>query len=91
MSSGHRDPQTSLLLSLVRTSTHILAPSQAPTGNKADLIESRQVEESAGQAFAKEINGIFAETSAKDHTGGINELFTRIGNLQGAFFFSLAD
>ena len=49
-------------------------------GNKADLVENRQVEESAGQEFAKEINGIFAETSAKDVTGGINELFTRIGD-----------
>lgn len=51
----------------------------AVVGNKADLVENRQVEESAGQEFAKEINGIFAETSAKDVTGGINELFTRIG------------
>merc|ERR1712072_352407 len=51
----------------------------AVVGHKADLVESRQVEESAGRDFAKEINGLFAETSAKDHEGGISELFTRIG------------
>eukprot|EP00656_Telonema_subtile_P020481 TRINITY_DN215_c0_g1_i1.p1 TRINITY_DN215_c0_g1~~TRINITY_DN215_c0_g1_i1.p1 ORF type:complete len:205 (+),score=38.22 TRINITY_DN215_c0_g1_i1:261-875(+) len=51
----------------------------AVVGNKADLVDSRQVEESAGREFATEINGLFAETSAKDTEGGINELFTRIG------------
>eukprot|EP00658_Telonema_sp_P-2_P020370 TRINITY_DN18057_c0_g2_i1.p1 TRINITY_DN18057_c0_g2~~TRINITY_DN18057_c0_g2_i1.p1 ORF type:complete len:205 (-),score=35.07 TRINITY_DN18057_c0_g2_i1:349-963(-) len=51
----------------------------AVVGNKADLVENRQVEESAGKEFANEINGLFAETSAKDAEGGINELFTRIG------------
>jgi len=33
-----------------------------------------------GQQFADEIEGIFAETSAKDTTGGIKELFERIGD-----------
>ena len=49
-------------------------------GNKSDLEDQRQVEESAGREFAKEISGIFSETSAKDTTGGINELFTKIGH-----------
>jgi len=51
----------------------------AVVGNKADLVDARQVEESAGREFATEINGLFAETSAKDTEGGINQLFTRIG------------
>lgn len=51
----------------------------AVVGNKSDLEDQRQVEESAGREFAKEISGIFSETSAKDTTGGINELFTKIG------------
>merc|ERR1711934_1306199 len=51
----------------------------AIVGNKADLADKRDVETAQGQGFAKEINGIFAETSAKDHEGGINTLFTRIG------------
>ena len=49
-------------------------------GNKADLETKRDVEASMGQAFADEIEGIFAETSAKDTTGGIKELFERIGD-----------
>ena len=49
-------------------------------GNKSDLEDQRQVEESAGREFAKEISGIFSETSAKDTTGGINDLFTKIGH-----------
>jgi len=51
----------------------------AVVGNKSDLEDQRQVEESAGREFAKEISGIFSETSAKDATGGINELFNKIG------------
>ena len=51
----------------------------AVVGNKSDLEDQRQVEESAGREFAKEISGIFSETSAKDTTGGINDLFTKIG------------
>merc|ERR1712093_461755 len=47
----------------------------AVVGNKADLVDARQVDESQGREFAKEINGLFAETSAKDHEGGIGELF----------------
>jgi len=51
----------------------------AVVGNKCDLEDQRQVEQSAGRDFAKEISGIFQETSAKDSTGGINELFIKIG------------
>merc|ERR1711998_245450 len=36
----------------------------AIAGNKADLADKRDVEASMGQEFAKEINGLFAETSA---------------------------
>jgi len=52
----------------------------AVVGNKADLAEKREVEREDGEKFAKEINGIFAETSAKTSEGGIKELFDQIGD-----------
>ena len=38
-------------------------------GNKYDLIEQEQVEEQEVEKFAKEINGIYGFTSAKNGTG----------------------
>jgi len=51
----------------------------AIVGNKCDLDDKRQVEIAQGQGFANEINGLFAETSAKTAEGGITELFNKIG------------
>lgn len=52
----------------------------AVVGNKADLADKRDVTTAMGQAFATEIDGIFAETSAKTSSGGIKELFDKIGD-----------
>lgn len=38
-------------------------------GNKYDLIEKEEVKEEEVEKFAKEINGIYGFTSAKDGTG----------------------
>jgi len=50
----------------------------AIAGNKCDLYEKRQVENEEGEEFAKSINAIFVETSAKNDSG-IDELFENIG------------
>ena len=50
----------------------------AIAGNKCDLYEERQVENEEGEEFAKSINAIFVETSAKNDSG-IDELFENIG------------
>merc|ERR1711934_247432 len=51
----------------------------AIAGNKADLEDKRDVETSMGKQFASEIGGIFVETSAKTESGGVEELFKKIG------------
>lgn len=51
----------------------------AVAANKSDLIDSEQVDEKIGRAFAKEIGAIFKSTSAKNQKG-IEELFKDIGN-----------
>ena len=50
----------------------------AIAGNKCDLYEERQVENETGEEFAKRINAIFVETSAKNDSG-IDKLFENIG------------
>lgn len=46
-------------------------------GNKADLVDQREVDSSAGRIYASGINWPFYETSAK--TGqNVSEAFTRI-------------
>ena len=50
----------------------------AIAGNKCDLYEERQVENETGEEFAKSINAIFVETSAKNDTG-LDKLFENIG------------
>ena len=50
----------------------------AIAGNKCDLYEERQVENETGEEFAKSINAIFVETSAKNDSG-IDKLFENIG------------
>ena len=51
----------------------------AVAANKSDLIDTEQVDEKTGRAFAKEIGAIFKSTSAKNQKG-IEELFKYIGN-----------
>ena len=50
----------------------------AIAGNKCDLYEERQVENEEGEDYAKSVNAIFVETSAKNDSG-IDELFENIG------------
>jgi small GTP-binding protein len=45
--------------------------------NKADLIESENVDEKEARKYAKSINAIFARTSAKNNVG-VNDLFLEI-------------
>ena len=47
-------------------------------GNKNDMYEFEQVEESEAQSLAKSLNAIFHLTSAKSGEG-IEELFEKIG------------
>ena len=54
-------------------------PIFAVVANKYDLFDQQQVKDEEGKDFAKKINGIFQQTSAKGNTG-INELFEKIGN-----------
>ena len=51
----------------------------AVAANKSDLIDTEQVDEKTGRAFAKEIGAIFKSTTAKNQKG-IEELFKDIGN-----------
>ncbi len=50
----------------------------ALAGNKNDLYEKEEVEESEGKKLAKEIGAIFQKTSAKE-SFGIDDLFIKIG------------
>lgn len=59
--------------------------SQAPenviialTGNKSDLDNLREVETQTGERYAKHIDALFLETSAKT-SDGITDLFEEIG------------
>ena len=49
----------------------------AIAANKYDLIESEKVDEDEARNFAKEVNAIFATTSAKNRSG-IDDLFIKI-------------
>ena len=48
-------------------------------GNKNDLYQLEEVTNDEGLALAKELNSIYQRTSAKEASGGIDELFTSIG------------
>ena len=48
-------------------------------GNKCDMYEKEEVNESEGKAFAESIGAFFEITSAKNNTG-INELFDTASN-----------
>ena len=49
----------------------------AVVANKSDLIENERVDEGEARKFAKDLNALFAQTSAKK-TSGINDLFIEI-------------
>ena len=46
-------------------------------GNKSDLINEEEVDESEVRTFAKEINALFQRTSARNGTG-INDSFMQL-------------
>jgi hypothetical protein len=50
----------------------------AIAGNKNDMYEHEEVEESEGKELAKEIGAIFQRTSAKESTG-VDDLFIKLG------------
>ena len=47
--------------------------------NKNDMYQYEEVKDDEGRALAKEINAFYFRTSAKDENGGIDEVFTSIG------------
>ena len=48
-------------------------------GNKNDMYQFGEVTNDEGIALAKELNSIYQRTSAKEASGGIDELFKSIG------------
>ena len=51
----------------------------ALVGNKTDLYEQEVVSYDEGLELAKNINAIYQRTSAKEQSGGVDELFNNIG------------
>ena len=47
-------------------------------GNKADLYEDQEVERSQGENFAKEIDALFIETSAKEDKLGFKQFVNKL-------------
>jgi len=45
------------------------------------MYENEQVSNNEGMALAKEINAIYQRTSAKEASGGVDELFKNIGKV----------
>ena len=48
-------------------------------GNKNDMYQFEEVTNDEGLVLAKELKSIYHRTSAKEASGGIDELFKRIG------------
>ena len=48
-------------------------------GNKDDLYQHEEVSNKEGIELAKQIKAIYQRTSAKEESGGIDELFKNIG------------
>ena len=48
-------------------------------GNKSDLYEHQEVTDEEGIELAKQLKAIYQRTSAKEESGGIDELFKNIG------------
>ena len=48
-------------------------------GNKNDMYQFEEVTNDEGIALAKELKSIYQRTSAKETSGGIDELFKSIG------------
>ena len=51
----------------------------AVVGNKTDLYEKETVTFDEGLELAKSLNAIYQRTSAKEESGGVDELFNNIG------------
>ena len=51
----------------------------ALVGNKTDLYEKETVSFDEGLELAKSLNAIYQRTSAKEESGGVDELFNHIG------------
>ena len=49
-------------------------------GNKSDLYNNEKVTYEEGLELAKSLNAIYQRTSAKEKSGGVEELFLNIGN-----------
>ncbi len=49
-------------------------------GNKADLVDKRQVSPTEGENLAKELGLLFYETSAKDGTN-VNQMFNKLASI----------
>ena len=48
-------------------------------GNKSDLYNNEKVTYEEGLELAKSLNAIYQRTSAKEKSGGVEELFLNIG------------
>ena len=48
-------------------------------GNKNDLYQHEEVSNNEGIELARQLNAIYQRTSAKEESGGIDELFKNIG------------
>ena len=48
-------------------------------GNKDDMYQYEEVKNEEGLSLAKELKSIYQRTSAKETSGGIDELFRNIG------------
>ena len=48
-------------------------------GNKSDLYQFEEVKNDEGLNLAKDIKALYQKTSAKEESGGIDELFKNIG------------
>jgi small GTP-binding protein len=53
-------------------------------GNKTDLLDERVVPRAAGEELAKKFQAVFYEEASAENGSGINELFTRIAEMDPA-------
>ena len=48
-------------------------------GNKNDMYQLEEVSNNEGISLAKDLNAIYQRTSAKESSGGVDQLFKNIG------------
>jgi GTPase SAR1 family protein len=53
-------------------------------GNKTDLPDERVVPRAAGEELAKKFQAVFYEETSAENGNGVNELFTRIAEMDTA-------